>query len=439
LRLRPTTFLILAALLCFSCTADAPLPIPGAGNEEQADDSLKIHVFGADTDRGLFDGARLAAIDKPVLGKSVEVVDAGPPDAFKLAALADRPDVIGALTIGGRDAIVQASPALNRYRMVVIELTDDLYESGQLEPPVFQFSIPYSWQAYRLARYFGPGDRAYRHVGLIRQADASGEIASRTLEEAASMRGLRFSEAVSGSAEPTEVGRVLAELQPGAPEAVVVEGTPELVQEVARQLATEGDRSYAGRARVGDGWRPQMGGFASLISSQATLVPGTVASAEYALALTPADSIQPVKQFLDSFTEEFEHEPVGHESVGFDAVMVLAEGAERAGRLDRAKIFEAISAFDRIRFARIPMSFGRTDWVAPERDHLGLWAVPFPERAGGERWLQLMRTFTSDLERTNIPEDDWPSFFDGTTPGGEAPFFHLAKRGIVSDRKDDLH
>ena len=436
--MRPS-FLILAALLCFSCTADAPLPIPGAGNEQQADDSLKIHVFGADSDSGLFDGARLAAIGKSVLGKPVEVVDAGPPDAFKLAALADRPDVIGALTIGGREAIVQASAALSRYRMVVIEMTDDLYESGQLEPPVFQFSIPYSWQAYRLARYFGPGDRAYRRVGLIRQADASGEIASRVLQEAVGMRGLRFSESVAaGAVDPTEVGRALAELQAAAPEAVVLDGDTELIKEAARQL-TEGDRAYAGKSRIGDGWRPQIAGFASLISSQVSLPPGTVASAEYALALSPADSVAAVKQFRDRFSEEFDREPAGQESLGFDAVMAMAEAVERAGGIDRPKIFEAISVFDRIRFARIPVSFGRTDWVAPERDYLGLWTVPAPERAGEGRWLQLMRTFTSDLERTNIPEDDWPSFFDGTTPGGEAPFFHQAKRGIVSDRTDVLH
>lgn len=432
------SLLLLAALLLFSCTGEARLPIPGTDEEQSAERSLKIHFFGAEADRGLFDGARLAAMGKTVLEQPVEVLDAGPPDAFKLASLADRPDVIGAVTIGGRDAIVQASTALQRYRMVVIELTDDLYEAQQLRPGVFQFSIPHSWQAYRLARYFGPGDRGYRHVALIRSAGPLGEIAARSLQQAASMRGLRFSESVAGSHDAEEVGRALAELRAGTPEAVVVEGPPELIREVAKQL-TEGDRAYAGKAGIGDGWRPQMAGFASLIYSQATVIPGTVASGEYAMALPSADSVEAVKQFMQRFREEFERDPVGHESVAFDAVMSLTEATERAAGVDRAKIFEAMSAFDRIRFARIPVAFGPTDSVAPERDYLGLWAVPAPGGSGDAKWLQLMRTFTSDLERTNIPEDDWPFFFDGTTPGGEAPFFHQAKHGIVSDRSDGLH
>lgn len=384
--------------------------------------------------------ARLAASGVELLGKQVEIVDDGQPNPVKLAALADDADVLGAITIDGGHVIDQAGEALDRWMLPVFELRNDLYERQALRPSVFQMSVPHSWEAYRLARYFGPGDRGYRRVGLIRTSSSGGEVAAVSLREAASLRGLDLVETdplpVVVDASSDQIAAVLSKLREARVEVVVAEASDAQLMEVNRLLSSEAF-NYEGKRRIADGWRPQLAGFDSLFSIS-EMRPGTVAAGEYGRPVRHVDSIPAIKSFVDEFEKANVPTLEGKESVAYDAVKFLAESVKRAGANDHEKVVQALEGFDRVRFARLPVSFSPTDHVAPERDHLGLWAVPTPD-ASKEPWFLLMRTFTSDLERTNILEEDWPSFFDGTTPGGEAPFFHQAKRGIVSDKSDDLH
>lgn len=427
--------LALALLTAGACAAPRDRAV---GPRPRGPSPLVVRFFASEGSAGarLLQGARLAAAElsnERLLGRPVRVEVSGSPDGVSLAAVVDDPDVIGVLTAAGADAIVAAGDALDEWRLAVFELSDDLYEAGRLRPSVFQMSPPHSWEAWRLARYFGPGDRGYRKVGLLRSGDLAGRTASDGLRPATVERGLAFVESVVG---PAGVEAALAGLRSEAPEAVVIEGPPSLLREAAALLGAEPSR-YLGRARIRDGWRPQIAGFDSLMRVGVALAPGTVAANDYARATERAETIEAVRRFREAFRRKFGTDPSGEEARGYDAVHLLGEAVKRAGSTDRAAILGALEAFDRVRFGRLPVSFGPNDHVAAERDALGVWAVV--EARGGDPWLQIMRTFTADLERTNILEHDWPAFFEGTTPGGEAPFYHGARRGIVTDKTDDLH
>lgn len=362
---------------------------------------------------------------------------------MRLAGAAGQSDVIAALTVGGADAISQAGEAIDEYRLPVFELGDDLYEAGRLRAVVFQMRVPHSWQAWRLARYFGPGDRAYKKVGLVRESSALGEIAASALKVALEERGLVFADVAfpAGASEDDIAGQMEGGLAVQAPEAVVLEGTESFLERAAAVMGDE-RRRYRGRSQIHDGWHPQLGGFDGLLFVDEPLPEGTVSSGDYAHAFSAADSIARVREFRREFRQMFGRPPRGDEALAYDSVRLVSEAVRRAGDLDRGAISRALESLDRQQYAHLPVSWGPDDHVGAERDVLGLWTQPFGSRRGipqMERWYHLMRTFTSDLERTNILEEDWPSFFQGTTPGGEAPFFHQARSGVVSGREDQTH
>ena len=168
---------------------------------------------------------------------------------------------------------------------------------------------------------------------------------------------------------------------------------------------------------------------------------GAVAAGDYARAVESGDIIEPVKGFRTAYKQKFGRDPVGDEVLGFDAASALMEAAKRAGSVEHPKVLAELEKFDRVRFGHLPLSFSPTDHVGAERDVLGLWAVPGDAKKwkGQGQWRYLMRAFTSDLERTNILEEDWGYFFEGSTPGGEAPFFNTSRWGITSDKSDPLH
>ncbi|MGH2706375.1 MAG: ABC transporter substrate-binding protein [Actinomycetota bacterium] len=373
---------------------------------------------------GLRRAAVLAAEEvstDPSLGRRLVISEPGPPSGRLLARLAADPASIGVLTIGGGAAIAQAADVLEAEALPVVELTDDLYGAGALGPTVFQTAIPHSWQAWRLARYFGPGDRRYRRVGLAREAGREGDVAAGALSAAARERGVEFVDATG----PAEQG--LAALEGERVDAVVVEGPPAFRAAVTALLAS---RPYAGRAGIHDGWRPQLAGFAPVLDEIPTRE-GTVAVSDYA-GLGAGQRLPGVRAFRDAYRARWGEAPPGSAVAGYDAVRAVAEAVRRAGP-ERRDIITGLETFDRVRFGRLPISLGPDDHLFSERDVLGLWG-----KEGDSGWLPVMRTFTSDLERTDILEDDWPSFFEGTVPGGEAPFFRAATYGITSDAGDDL-
>lgn len=371
---------------------------------------------------GYLRAARLAAREA-----GVRVVEGGVPDARRLARATGDPDLIGAVTLHGADAIESARDVIEAAGFPVIELADDLYGTTVLGPAVFQAATPHSWQAWRLARYFGPGDRGFRAVGLLRDRSRSGEAAARGLAAMLAERGLAL---VDAAGSPEEG---VAHLEAARPPAVVVAGSSEFSARALALLSAE-PRRYAGRSRVGDGWRPQVAGFESLVDVRPPAPPGTVAAGDY-LRAGPGDApVDAARRFREAWRARHGADPQGWEVAAHDAVLALTEASRRAGDHGdgRGGLLAALEGFDRVRFGSLPISLGPDDHLLAERDVLGLWTL----RDG--RWKPLMRTFTSDLERTNVLEDDWAAFFEGAVPGGEAPLYRTARSGVTTGREDDL-
>ncbi|HLF69353.1 MAG TPA: hypothetical protein VI541_00165, partial [Actinomycetota bacterium] len=138
--------------------------------------------------------------------------------AMTLAAISDDEDVLAAITIGGEEIIQSASRAIQTHHLPVFEMQDDLY-STSLGPTVFQSVIPLEWQAWRLARYFGPDDRGYKVVGLAVESSQRATSVRQILSDALSLRGVAL---VASSAGPEAA---IEELAGASPSAVVVSGS----------------------------------------------------------------------------------------------------------------------------------------------------------------------------------------------------------------------
>ena len=371
-------------------------------------------------------GAELAAAElseKGLEGRRIQVgqLALSGPD---LAGLTGDGQVIGAITAAGAEAIRAAGDALDESRFAVFELADDLYETGGLRDSVFQVPAPHSWQAFRMARYFGPGDRGYRKAGLLREPRPDSDSVAAVLKQALERRGVALVDSPGG------VEEALKNLAGAAPEAVLVHGSGPFRSRAIKALS-QPPRLYGGKPRIADGWRPQPAFFEQQPLPEGAAA-GAVAAGDYTGFLDETPVERPAL-FKKAFRARYKRNPSGIELSAYDCVYVLAEAVKRAGGLDRGKLLGELERFDRVRFGRLPISLGPDDHVVAERDVLGLWA------AGKGSWQPLMRTFTSDLERTNVLEEDWPAFFDDTTPGGEAPFYHQAKSGITSDKGDPLN
>lgn len=410
---------LLAASACSPLTDRTETPStapPGAG-------VIVFMSFGDEPSRDDYlNGALLAASQST--GAPMVVEDGGTPDAVEIAAAAGRKDVVGLLVVGGEGVIAPAARAMDAESLPVFELRDDLYQAEALVGGVFQVRPPHSWQAWRLARYFGPGDRSYKRVGLLRREDSAGRAASESLNEELARRDIDFIDVPT-----TDLDQGIESLRGAGAEAVVVEGPPVFLETAAKALSA-GGTGYQGRSKIlaGGGWRPQVAGFESLLGI-GDLAPGSVATSDYAWPSPAAAMMERVGNFRETFRARFGDYPGLEASAGYEAAKTLMSAIQPGPQPNRS----SLQSLDRSLHSRIPVSLSPTDQVLPERDVLGLFA-----RGSGDAWEHLMRTFTSDLERTNILEEDWATFFDGTTPGGEAPFYRQAKTGVVSDAGDDL-
>lgn len=354
------------------------------------------------------------------------------PEAPSLAAAAADDDVLGVVTFGGRDEIAASRSAIETSNAPVFETRDDLYDASQLYGPVFQMSAPHPWEAYRLMRYFGPGDRGYKKVAVIHDASPDAALAVDSLKEAAQVRGVEVMEATGTPEEAVNSGVALKA------DAVVLEGSHVFLTEAVKLLSQE-RYLYKGKPAIRDPARPQVAGFSSMLALEPP--PGTVAAGDYALPTGSKGIIDRATRFAEGFRKRFNEDPVGVEMLGYDAAKSMIHAATTAGSIEHTKVIAALEKFDRVSFSHLPLSFSPTDHVGAERDMLGLWAVPNDpaKHPGTGRWRHLMRAFTSDLERTNVFDEDWAFFFAGATPGGEAPFFNTSRWGIVTDRSDSMH
>lgn len=402
--------LLLTLVSCTRSTAPAPASRTA---------TLTIYVLGSDADT--LRGAQLAADAVTAMRHGYRLaIKVAALNAAGLAAISDDEDVLAAITIGGEAIIQSASRAIQTNHLPVFEMNDDLY-STSLSPTAFQSPIPLEWQAWRLARYFGPDDRGYTLVGLAVEPSQRAASVQRVLSDALSLRGVRL---VASAAEPEAAIQALA----GAlPSAVVVSGSDGYRRSVLALL--DAGHAYRGRSQITQGWRPQVAGFAELLRDSPTR--GSVAVGDYARAAWGKVPVESARGFANAFSKRYHRPPSADEVRGYDIVRLVDFVARGAARTD--DLINALEKVDRKRFGSLPISLGPLDHVLPERDHLGLWT-----REDGE-WEPLMRTFTSDLERTDVLEEDWSAFFPGADPAGEAPFFRDAKLGVTSERSDDMH
>lgn len=424
----------LALLLLFACTPSGPQPSKGEGSPEA--DAAAIVVL-ADPAEGpgadqVARGVELAVSEHTeLLGKGLAVKRAAPKASALAAAAADE-NVLGVVTFGGRDEIAAARSAIETSDVPVFETRDDLYDASQLFGSVFQMSAPHPWEAYRLMRYFGPGDRGYKKVAVVHDASPDAILGVDALKQAAQVRGVEVVEA-AGTPEQAVGGGVGL-----MPDAVVLEGRHAFLTEAVKLLSQDA-YLYKGKESIRDASRPQVAGFSSMLGLEPPR--GTVAAGDYALPTGCKGIIDRATRFAEGFRKRFNEDPVGVEMLGYDAAKSMIHAATTAGSMEHAKVIGELEKFDRVRFSHLPLSFSPTDHVGAERDMLGLWAVPDDpaKHRGTGRWRHLMRAFTSDLERTNIFDEDWAFFFAGATPGGEAPFFNTSRWGVITDRSDPFH
>jgi ABC-type branched-subunit amino acid transport system substrate-binding protein len=308
----------------------------------------------------------------------------------------------------------------------VIVLEGDLYTPRALFRQAFQTGIPALWQSRVLARYL-VRDRGHRRVVVVQTRG----------KDAASSRDA-FEDALRAEGVAPEV----VSLDRGAPgaieasgaHAVVFVGPAEEAAEVAIEISALPDP-------------PQLALSAESLRADfpAELPPGTVAVGTYAWAAW-ADPIPRVGRFRERFEAEHGRLPTGLEQEGYDAVRLLAEGLEAAGGRTGEPL---VRRLERNRpegptFSALPLVLGPDDHTLTDETFVGLWAVAGPEEGvepwvEGTPWRPIIRTFTSDGERTLFLERDRRVFFPFWRKDRPSPKFGRSRLGIVTGRRDPLH
>lgn len=371
-----------------------------------------------------------------------------------LAGLA-RAGARGLLYVGPGGALLRAREALLEAGTPVVLLEGDLYTGRQLFFPVFQTSVPWAWQAHELARYL-VRDRRVRRVGFV-GVGAQARLGATVLRQAlrywggdlarwaavpaaasgpgASQAAEALDAAAARAAEAVVRGLALAG---SAPAALVVLGPPGPAAAAARA---------AGELASGEGRPLRVVAGASLLAApEEGVAPGTAAVYVHTWAGW-AEPIPRVHRFRRAFLRATGRLPTGFEQEGYDAVRVLAWGLERSGLRGGRRLALALEGARDLVFSGFPVDLGPDDHLFAPRDELGLFALPGPrerldpwQRRGGPRWRPIMRTFTYDGHRTNVPERDRRAFFPGWRKGRPAPPFWRSRYGITTrPRADPLH
>jgi ABC-type branched-subunit amino acid transport system substrate-binding protein len=446
-RFAPT--LVIASVVLLgggACTNPNPAPSVGptatpqspAGSIGASLPELKIGVVAdtspASSDKPFLDGMNLA-VD--------EVNRAGGVAGYWLAlSLQDDQGEVGRATgllraevrtgtpallyVGPGAAVTPLRPDVERAGTPVLLLGGDLYTSRALFREMFQTSIPWVWQAHVIARYL-VRDRRARRVAFVGEGPDA-RTAAATMREALTYWGGTLRTSIVG---PT--GSSLDEL--GSSDSVVVYGSLEESASIVAELKR--------LPRP-----PRIAGSESFLDQPVDRVgapPGTTACSTYTWAGWGA----PIKR-LSRFDAAFErfagHPPVGQEQQGYDAVRALTEAlAETRGRGGLALV-QAMEGIHHT-YSSFPVDLGPDDHTFMPRDELGLFAMSGPDERldpwqepGTEQWRALMRAFTSDGRRTNIPDQDKPVFFPFWGKHQPAPMYWRSRYGITTrPAADPLH
>lgn len=443
--------LVLAAALA-ACTGPSPAgPAPRTPSPPAATRSLAsapelvltaVASLGGPTsveDRGAVDGMRLAEEEVNerggVAGRllRVDVVDDGGDVATAhalLSAALSSGSAAATILVGPGDPLVALRRQVEAAGGPVLLVGGDLYSSRALYRQVFQAGIPVLWQSRVIARYL-VRDRRHDRVVLVTEA-GPGEAAAREAFDAATAEEGRGPD-VHVSVDPG--GDMRAALRPArGADAVVV-------------LASAATAAAVSEAVAGLADPPQLAASSDALSpafAAGSPAPGTVAPHAYTWAGW-AEPIPHVAGFRGRFRERFGRDPAGLEQEGYDAVRVLAEALEATGGRGGRRLVTALERRRPRPHSSLPVRLGPDDHVFVGQHELGLFAVPSPEGpmepwvGPAAPWRPVMRTFTSDGEKTSVLDRDKRAFFPRWRKPRPSPPYWRSRFGIVTGPDDPLH
>lgn len=372
-------------------------------------------------------------------------------------------DIAGVVYAGPPEALAAAEPALATAGIPAMLCYGDLYAARLLTPHVFQMAPSFVWQARRIAHYL-IDDRRYQRVALVHESSLMGRVARRALGVEVRRRGRRLMTMSYTHAVPLEAERIMWRLRRWYPEAIVVEGGPNILGPLLRGLDRIGNgygttaraRRVSRRRLRPDAqpkprtYKPQIVGFDLGVSPlqpvDAVRDRGTVAAETLARGAhyLPIPSLE---RFRAAFVDWWDTEPLGWERRAFEAASIVGWAWRRAGdrEVDLGRVLETIS---RRRFGGLDVTFGPDDHTAVNETDVGLWVVPSAAARVRERdelpdalpWVPLSRGFSINGRRTIIDRDDWLHLFADAPPeDAPPPNVKRLKYGVATPRRDRVH
>jgi ABC-type branched-subunit amino acid transport system substrate-binding protein len=362
------------------------------------------------TDATILDGMRLAAEESRV---ALDIVDdqgdaARVDDLLGQALPAGRP----VLVVGDAAAVAARRRDIEAAGIPVFLVGADLYTSRQLFRHAFQVSTPVLWEARVIARYLAV-DRGIRAAVPVYGSQADAE--RRALKQAAREEGFGLLPAVA----PDEAGTAGAD-------AVISLADAPVAARVAEAAGAAPERPIVALGVAG--LSPEVVGHVAA---------GDVAVAPYTWAGW-AEPIARVHDFRERFRARFGRSPGGLEQEGYDAVLVLTDALEKSSGERGEALLRALESFRDEPYSALPVRLGPDDHTFIDDSQLGLFIADGP--VAGEPWVTeppywrpLMRTFTSDGERTVILDIDKQVFFPGWKDPRPSPKYRRSRYGITTD------
>ncbi|HEX8100788.1 MAG TPA: hypothetical protein VF660_11385, partial [Actinomycetota bacterium] len=305
----------------------------------------------------------------------------------------------------------------------------------QLFSEVFQTTIPWEWQAAVIARYLVVDRKAGEIVFLGRGREpstaveptrAAVEYWGGRLSNDFTIRSIdRFGPGTEAIMVAAHSDAVVAFDGPGA-----IRDDVDSIQRAVRQHA------------------PVSAPSSLLVSRNNSEAPRAGATACYTYTWAGwAQAIPRVAKFRRMFNRRFGRFPEGLEQEGYDAVRIIADGLKRTHGKGGRSLTAAIERLPTRTYSSFPIDFGPDDHLFLPRDELGLFAVPAPHerlepwqrRGDSNLWRPVMRTFTEDGKRTNIPDHDKRVFFPFWRKNRPAPFYWQSRYGIRTKASDPVH
>lgn len=443
---RGVVVLLAVLAACTSAPPEAGPPPDGlVPPPEEARDLLVLGVVASlsgptsAVDRTFVDGMRVAErqvnADGGIGGQELRlsIVDDEGRDA-RSAGIAGRllrsGRIAALLVVGPGSAVSTHRAVIEEVRVPVFLLGGDLYSTRQLFRWAFQTSVPYRWQARVLGRYLARDRRAGSVVLVTEAGHDSARARDVALRELAAEGAPADRDLVVG---PGESPRAAARMAVGA-DAVVALTSAEVVVRLAEELG-----------RVAN--PPQVAAATAALASEASLPPGTVAPYGYAWAGW-ADPIPRVGRFRGRVERALDHRPGGFEQEGYDAVRVLADALEETEAASGQRLLTALESLrpEGEVFSSLPVVLGPDDHTTTDETYVGLFAVAGPDEQlepwvpEDRPWRPIIRTFTSDGERTIFHERDRKVFFPFWKQGRPSPKFFRSRYGITTrPAGDPLH